>query len=182
LLVENDRLVGLRFRRNGIEGNKIVPTDQTFDRRASCVISSIGSIPLPIEGIETKGELFQFSDWDLGRLEGFPTVFAAGNIVTGKGNIVVSRKHAKHVTETMMESILGVSDQDPEGEADFAELVHGSLRKAASGIAEAITTQPPIGDEALAEIRRRVAERQRSVGCDGDFDAWIQQVTPQGFE
>jgi NADPH-dependent glutamate synthase beta subunit-like oxidoreductase len=97
LLVEEDRLVGLRFRRTRADANQIVPTDETFEARGAYVISSIGSIPEPIEGIETKGELFRFTDFELGRLDGYPNVFSAGNVVTGKGNIVASRKHAAAV-------------------------------------------------------------------------------------
>jgi hypothetical protein len=32
-----------------------------------------------------KGELFGFTDWEIGRLADYPTVFSAGNVVTGKG-------------------------------------------------------------------------------------------------
>ena len=42
--------------------------------------------------------------------------------------------------------------------------------------------QPKIGDEALATIRSRVAERQRAVGYDGDFKTWIEKVTPPDLE
>ena len=51
LLVEGDRLVGFRFRRTRIENGRPVPTDETFERRGPLTISSIGSIPEPIEGI-----------------------------------------------------------------------------------------------------------------------------------
>jgi hypothetical protein len=182
LLVEKDHLVGLRFRRARVENGRVVATDETTDRRASCVVSSIGSIPAPIAGIETEDELFRFSDPELGRLIGFPTVFSAGNIVTGKGNIIASRKHAKHVTEAMVESMLGLSDRDSADQDGLADIVHGGHRQAASNIAEAIITQPPIKDAALAEIRRQVAERQRAVGYEGDFAAWIERMTPEGFE
>ncbi len=119
MIVEAGRLVGLVFRRMRVDGDKLVPTDETFERRGSCVISSIGSIPLPIEGIEMKGELFRFTDWELGRLEAFPTLFSAGNIVTGKGNIIASRKHARRVTESILEAFLGVTD-DALGVTDDA--------------------------------------------------------------
>ncbi len=105
LIVENDRLVGLRFRRTRAEAGKVIATDETFEARGSFVISSIGSIPEPIEGIETKGELFRFTDWELGRLDGYPNVFSAGNVVTGKGNIVASRKHAASVALKVAEEI-----------------------------------------------------------------------------
>jgi hypothetical protein len=97
LVVENDRLVGLRFRRMKVDttrSGKLLPTGETFERRGSTVVSSIGSIPDPIPGLPTKGELLAFDDWDLGRIAAYPTLFGAGNVVTGKGNIVASRKHA----------------------------------------------------------------------------------------
>jgi len=179
LIVEGDRLVGLKFRRTRAEDGRVIATDETFEVRGSCVISSIGSIPLPIEGIPTKGELFAFTDWELGRLEGFPSVFSAGNIVTGKGNIIASRKHARMVTETMVESFLGVSDSDEDGLNAETERAADAAREGAAEkadqIAAAITAQPPISPETLSSIRERTAKRQREVGYTGDFEAWIKQ-------
>jgi ferredoxin--NADP+ reductase len=162
LIVEKGRLVGLVFRRTKIENGRPVPTDETFERRGPLTISSIGSIPSPIEGIGTKGELFDFSDWELGRLDAYPTVFAVGNVATGKGNIIASRKHAREVGATIKSAFLGV------GEA---------TRKIVDSIAE----QPPIDPKALAALRARVAERQRQVGYDGDLQAWLSRVTPADF-
>jgi hypothetical protein len=113
LLVEGDRLAGLRFRRTLADAGKIVPSDETFEARGPYVISSIGSIPEPIEGIETKGELFRFTDWELGRLDGHPNVFSAGNVVTGKGNIVASRKHAAVVASRVAEEIAKLPPASP---------------------------------------------------------------------
>ncbi len=164
LIVEGDQLVGLKFRRTRAENGRVIATDEVFDVRGPCVISSIGSIPLPIEGIPTQGELFAFTDWDLGRLDGFPSVFSAGNIVTGKGNIIASRKHARMVTETMIESFLGIPDSNEDGRP----------AEAADAITDAITARPAIAPETLSSIRERTAKRQREVGYTGDFQAWIK--------
>ena len=102
LIVEDERLVGLRFRRTSIEKGRVVLQDETFERRGVYVISSIGSIPAAIDGIPMRGELFDFTDWEYGRLADYPTVFSAGNVVTGKGNIVASRKHAARVSEAAL--------------------------------------------------------------------------------
>ncbi|HXV36151.1 MAG TPA: NAD-binding protein [Myxococcota bacterium] len=178
MIVENGRLVGLMFRRMRVEAGKLVPTDERFERRGSCVVSSIGSIPLPIEGIEMKGELFRFADWELGRLDAYPTVFSAGNIVTGKGNIIASRKHARQVTQLMVEDFLGIAHAERSAEAGIAEVAGARVRASAERIAAALEKQPPIRAEALESIRARVAARQREVGYDGDFDAWIARVSP----
>jgi NADPH-dependent glutamate synthase beta subunit-like oxidoreductase len=182
LLVEGERLVGLRFRRTRMEKGRPLPTDESFERRGSCVISSIGSIPLPIEGIPMKGELFDFSDEELGRLPGYTTVFATGNVATGKGNIVASRRHARMVGEVVIEAFLGLGEEGHAGEEALAEAAHLSLREAAERIRGEISRQPRIAPEALAALRRRVAERQRAVGYAGDYRAWIARVTPPDLE
>jgi NADPH-dependent glutamate synthase beta subunit-like oxidoreductase len=179
LLVEDGQLVGLRFRRTQMIDGRPKPTDETFERRGSCVISSIGSIPLPIEGVPMKGELFDFTDWNLGRLKGFPTVFATGNVATGKGNIVASRKHAKAMSAVMIEAFLGLGDDGHAGEVVAAEAASAEAREQGEAIADAIVKQPPIGADALASIRKRVAERQTAVGYTGDYPSWIEKVAPR---
>jgi NADPH-dependent glutamate synthase beta subunit-like oxidoreductase len=181
LLTEGDRLAGFRFRRTRIEDGRPIPTDATFERRGAATISSIGSVPEPIEGIEMKGELFQFSDWELGRLEGYPTVFAAGNVATGKGNIIASRKHARAVSATIIEAFLGLGEGGHAGEEALAGSVNAGMREAAEKIASEIATQPPIEAPVLAALRARVQERQQAVGYDG-FEAWLERVTPPDFE
>jgi ferredoxin--NADP+ reductase len=173
LIVEDGQLVGLRFRRTKMENGRPVATDATFERRGVYAISSIGSIPEPIEGIDMKGELFHFLDWDLGRLGGYPTVFSAGNIVTGKGNIVASRKHARQVVSSMVEAFLGLGDDGHAGEEGLADAAHAAAREQAERIADEITAQPQITGDAVAKIRARVSERQAAVGYDGDYAGWI---------
>jgi NADPH-dependent glutamate synthase beta subunit-like oxidoreductase len=128
LLVEGDQLVGLRFRRTRAEAGKIIACEDGFEARGPYVISSIGSIPEPIEGIETKGELFRFTDWELGRLEGHPNVFSAGNVVTGKGNIVASRKHATMVATRVAEEIAKLPTPNPTARAQVQERVRERQR------------------------------------------------------
>jgi hypothetical protein len=143
------------------------------------VISSIGSIPEPIEGIPMKGELFAFSDWDLGRLADYPTLFSAGNVVTGKGNIVASRKHARAITAAMAESFLGLADDGGQGEAALGDALRAEARERAAAVAGSVAKQPPIAPEALAQLRARIGARQRAVGYGGDYAAWIASVSPR---
>ena len=151
LIVEDDRLVGLRFRRTKMESGRPVPTDEPFERRGPQVISSIGSIPLAIEGIPMKHDLFDFVDWDLGRLAQYPTVFATGNVATGKGNIVASRKHARSVGNHMLEKYLQLGN-------------------------EVIDLEPLSADDSRRLLDRGRAQ-QRRVGFSGEYRAWIDAVT-----
>ncbi len=180
LLIEGDRLVGLRFRRTRIEDGRVVKTDETYERRGTYVISSIGSIPEPLPGIPMKGELFDFSDWDLGRLDGFPTVFSAGNVVTGKGNIVASRKHAAHVEE-LVERFLGLDEAGHEGEEKLLDGERERAGQVAAGVAAEIADHPPLTPEALDALLARIHERQHAVGYE-DYARWIEKVTPPDLE
>jgi NADPH-dependent glutamate synthase beta subunit-like oxidoreductase len=182
-LVEGERLVGFRFRRTRMENGRPVPTDETFERRGPLTISSIGSIPEPIAGIAMKGELFEFSDWDLGRLAAYPTVFSAGNVATGKGNIIASRKHARFISETISAAFLGLADGEDAhaGEGAALDGTSSAARETANNIAAEITQQPPIEAGTLESLMNRVQERQRAVGYEGDFEAWITAHTPPDF-
>jgi hypothetical protein len=182
LLIEGERLAGLRFRRTEMKGGRPVPTDETFERRGPYVISSIGSIPEHIEGIASKGELFDFKDWDLGRLDGYPKVFSAGNVVTGKGNIVASRKHAREVAIHVIESFLGLSDDGHAAEAAAALSGDTGAARVAGEVAHALRGQPPLAAEAWEGIRARVAERWRKIDYPGDLATWIERVTPPDLE
>jgi NADPH-dependent glutamate synthase beta subunit-like oxidoreductase len=182
LVTEGEQLVGLRFRRTRMEGGKLVASDETFERRGPYVISSIGSIPEPISGIEMKGELFAFSDWEVGRLPGYPTVFSVGNVVTGKGNIVASRKHAARVSEAAIERFLGLGEDGHAGEEALAEAAVAAAAEEAERVAGAVHAQAPLAPERVAAILGRVRERQRQVGYGGDYRAWIEKVTPPDLE
>jgi hypothetical protein len=179
LLTEDDRVVGLRLRRTRVEGGRVVATDETYERRGSQVISSIGSIPEPIEGISMRGELFAFSDRDLGRLEGYPTVFSVGNVVTGKGNIVASRKHAAHVTVDAVERFLGLGDAGHAGEVLPAHPAVTAAAETADRVAEAVKAAALPDAETVRAIEERVRKRQEEVGYPGDFASWIAKVTPR---
>lgn len=176
-IVEDGRLVGIRFVRNVMKGGRPTPTEETFERRGPLVISSIGSIPEAIGGIAMRGELFDFQDWDLGRLDGYPTVFSVGNVVTGKGNIVASRKHAAQVSEQAIEKFLGLSE-DRDGEEAVGKAVRDAISAEAEAVAREISAQPPASAETIAAILGRVAEQQERVGYDSDFETWMARFAP----
>ena len=104
-----------------------------------------------------KGELFAFTDWDIGRLADYPTVFSAGNVVTGKGNIVASRKHAREVSARAEAARIG------ERPGRIAE----RARERGERIADAIAVQPPI----TRERARRGARARAQAPAGGGLSA-----------
>jgi NADPH-dependent glutamate synthase beta subunit-like oxidoreductase len=154
LLIENERVAGMRFAVTKMEGGKLVTTSETEEVRGSQVISSIGSIPEPLEGVPQKGELYAYSDWHLGRLPDFPTLFSAGNVVTGKGNIVDSRRHARQVGQHVRDEYLKLADD--------------------------VRTQTPLSSEQRQKLLGRVKARQERVGYRG-YPEWIRAARPPEF-
>ncbi len=179
LILENGQLKGMVFRRTRIEDGRAKMTDQTFEAFGPAVISSIGSIPEPIEGIALKGELFDFQDWEIGKLEGYPSVFSVGNVVTGKGNIVASRKHATQVSEKAIEAYLGVG---PDVEAGNRDAVLDAMppggpeaRSLADDIAKALGAAQSPSCQQLEQLQKKIAARQREVGYV-DYKSWMEKV------
>lgn len=112
---ESARLVGVRFGKNAIVDGKLVATDEVLDVKTELVVSSIGSIPELIVGIPAKGELYVWKDWDSGALasESASPVHGLGNVLTGKGNIVESRKSSKKVMAQVVDAVLAQPALEP---------------------------------------------------------------------
>ena len=146
--------------------------------RAPLVISSIGSIPEPLPGIKERGELYDFSDRDLGRLAGYETVFGAGNAVTGKGNINASRKHSIQVATHLIEQFLGLGSNGHEGEEILLDTVSSGAHDSAEKFAEWLGGRPPIDPRQVDTIFRRVRARQEAVGYTGSYRDWITRHAP----
>ena len=174
LIVEDGRVVGLVLRRTRIEDGRVKMTDETFEARGPAIISSIGSIPEPIAGIPMKGELFDFKDWELGRLEGYPTLFSVGNVVTGKGNIVASRKHATLVSQAAIEAYVGI-DAGEHQEAARPNKADAAAAELADRVADQIGKADPPTAEQIERLKERVRQRQRDIGYD-DYATWMQKV------
>jgi NADPH-dependent glutamate synthase beta subunit-like oxidoreductase len=163
LVTKGGRVTGVKVVRTAVEGKKAMPVEGSEEViPTELVISSIGSIPEPIQGIAMKGETFDFKDWDLGIYDTQKGVFGVGNVVTGQGNIRASLLHAQKVATYLNENYFAGAVG-----AAGAEVVTGHLRKKA-----------PLEPAKLAEIRKRVKALQSRAGCDGDYRAWIAKVMP----
>jgi NADPH-dependent glutamate synthase beta subunit-like oxidoreductase len=164
LIIEDGRVKGVNVIRTEVDGRKATPIPGTEGSFATdLIISSIGSIPEPIEGIRMQGEVFAFKDWDLGVYDEEHGVFGVGNVVTGQGNIRMSLLHAQKVTEYLKENYFAGALG-----AAGAETVQQHLEK-----------REQLPGEKVADLRGRVKKLQERAGYDGDYSAWIEKVTPK---
>ncbi len=177
LIVENGAVVGVNFSRTDlVDGQVKIVQVGAESARAPMTISSIGSIPEPIPGIPQKGEVYTYVDQKIGLLMDGPTaVFAAGNVLTGKGNIKDSLDNGTEIGTLVAETYLGLSNEP-------LKIAEGARKDAATSgekIAGALSTRPRIAPGDIANILQRVRQHQSAVSYDGNYRGWLAKVTPQ---
>ena len=166
-------LVGMTFQKHAmVDGRLKVLEGETIDIDTTLVVSSIGSIPAVIEGVPMKGELYDWADWESGRLNDGDNVFGLGNVLTGKGNIVESRKNARKVMDLLTRMTLGLQT---ESDAEAAvEAAHEAAREAMAPVVDAALSRSG-GDP--ARVDAWVAERHAAIGYT-DYAAWMENHRP----
>lgn len=180
LVVENERLVGLKLSHTEVANGQVrtVP-DSEEEVRGELTISSIGSIPVPLPGVPHRGEVYGYIDQKSGLLMESPIlVFAAGNVLTGKGNIKDSLESGAEIGVRLAESYLGLSHE----KISLGDGMRHQATAEGESIAEAVAHRAPLPEPAVADLMRRVRERQRAVGYDGNYRAWIAKVTPPDLQ
>jgi ferredoxin/flavodoxin---NADP+ reductase len=180
LAIEHEQMVGVQFGRTElVDGQVRQVGDDRETVRGKMTISSIGSIPEPIPGIPQKGEVYTYVDSKVGLLmDGATSVFAAGNVLTGKGNIKDSLESGTEIGVRVAEAYLGLSGE----EVDLVKGARHAAELSGEKIAQAIDGRTLVAPEVVDSILNRVRERQREVDYDGDFRGWIRRVTPQDLE
>lgn len=180
IIAEGDRMVGVQMSRTEVSEGQVrtLPGTQS-PVRAALTVSSIGSIPEQIPGIPAKGEVYAYLDSKVGLIsDGATAVYAAGNVLTGKGNIKDSLESGTFVGTYVAESYLGLNGERPA-------LAAGARREAhmqGERIAGAIGGRPQLAPDQVANVMRRVRERQRAVGYEGNYRTWIARVTPPDLQ
>lgn len=180
VIVEDGRMAGVQFSATEVaEGQVRILADRVEVARGPLTVSSIGSIPEPIVGVPQRGEVYTYVDQKIGLLMDGPTaVFAAGNVLTGKGNIKDSLESGTEVGTRVAEAYLGLS-------AESLPLAEGARREAraeAEKIAVAIEAREKLAAAAIDKIIGRVRERQQAVGYEGNYRDWIAKVTPPDLQ
>jgi ferredoxin/flavodoxin---NADP+ reductase len=179
LVIENDRVVGLKVAESRIEGRSAKPTPGTEQElHAPLIISSIGSVPEILPGVAMKGEYYTFSGEDLPRYQGSDRVFGVGNVVTGQGNIRVSLIHSQAVTKHLIENYLNRLNADGTPMKTAAEM-RGTGE--AQTVLQKVESLPALTDREVEAIERRIRQLQERAGYS-DYDSWIAKVTPPDLE
>ena len=135
------------------------------------VVSSIGSIPEPIQGIPIRGEVYRVRDARTGELEGMEGIFAVGNAVTGKEHL--------GLPEARPDRLPAHAGELPEGLAAGMRrswTARRPKRLAASAVAEFLAGRSFLSCERVARILERVRDLQGRAGYRGDYREYIAEV------
>ena len=109
---DSNILNGIEVIENEIIDGKLIPKENSNKiLHGNTFISSIGSLPEPIQGIPMDGSTYNIVDEDSGKFDELEKVHGMGNAITGKGNIKASRVSAKTVGDLTIDLIHDI-DQD----------------------------------------------------------------------
>ncbi|MDH5676281.1 MAG: hypothetical protein OEZ06_29445 [Myxococcales bacterium] len=173
---EDGQLLGLRFRKTEVKDGRAVEVEGSdVEVRSGLIISSIGSVPERIEGIPSKGELYDYTNWDTGTLRGLAGVFGLGNVLTGKGNIKDSRSNSREVSELVVADYLGLGESR---DSDLMEGAHAAAQARAEELAESAIRRAKVSREKLEVIAAAIGKRWEAAGYEGDYGAWIDAHRP----
>jgi NADPH-dependent glutamate synthase beta subunit-like oxidoreductase len=180
VIVEGGLMVGVNFSRTEVADGQVRTIPNSGEEaRAEMIISSIGSIPEPLAGIPQKGEVYQYRDVKSGLIfDGATAVFAAGNVLTGKGNIKDSLESGTEIGTLVAENYLGLGD----GPMTISDVARESAATEANQVASAMESRPELSRDRVEAVLAKVRERQRAVGYNGNYREWIAKVTPSDLQ
>lgn len=104
---EDNNLKGLVLQKVMVYNDRIVPVEnETEELRSEMIISSIGSLPEQIEGLQYEYSVLKMRKEVDYHVYGYDNVFALGNAVTGRGNIQESKQHGQKITRMIIDEHL----------------------------------------------------------------------------
>lgn len=184
IIQENGQFVGMQFQRLDIRDGKLVEIEgDVFDFKTELLISSIGSLPKETPSLPIAGNYLK-TEGDLGcRVKGYDNVFAVGNVVTGRGNILESRKHGREITDLIIGEHLA-KDVDPMRDKyeDLFRRIQGDVDEKIDSIRESLAKAKPPTKEQVDFILSKTEELQRRAGYDGNYPKWVATNKPVRLE
>ncbi|PZC41150.1 MAG: NADPH-dependent glutamate synthase beta chain [Chloroflexi bacterium] len=159
-LIKNGKINGIQIKKTELVDGKLIVTHKTKDIQTTQVISSIGSIPEPIEGIMMEGETYKVKDKNLGIYTEIDGIFLTGNVVTGKGNIRDSLKHAEKVSAYVANQYLSPLNNDLEDTA---------VKKVENFLAQ----KKELSNADLEIIQEKIIKLQSRVNYHNNYKEWI---------
>ncbi len=183
---KGEKLTGITFQRVNLKDGKLteIPNEiLNFDTQL--VISSIGSLPESLPSIPYKGDYLRTYGEFGHKVEGFDNVFAIGNVVTGKGNILDSKKHGREITGKILEGhfkeVILKDSMEARYEAYF-ENIEASVDVSSGKIVGDLEQSEVQPDEKIQRLLKITKGLQEKVGFNGNYQKWVDRWRPERLE
>ncbi|HBH06069.1 MAG TPA: hypothetical protein DDX92_05665 [Flavobacteriales bacterium] len=177
---EDGNVSEIQFQRVRQEGRKLVPIEgDVLHYPTELIISSIGSIPENLNSVPSQDELIDTHGELSCRVAGFDNVFAIGNAVTGRGNILESKRHGRNTTEQIIDTHL-----DPLAEKfkDWFDDVKSGVTENVDEISRALENAAVQSDDIIEGILDKSRKLQVEAGYNSSYRDWIKAHTPVRLE
>ena len=178
---EDNMLKGLILQKVMVYNGRIVPLEnETEELRSELIISSIGSLPEPIEGLPYEYSTLKMRKHVDYHVYGFDNVFAVGNAVTGRGNIQESKQHGQQITRRIIDVHL-----TEDALEEWLETMNSSIKsKVAENISSIIDE---IGSKELQpeNIIKNILDKTQAINNKNGYTGyaeWIEKHIPKRLE
>ncbi|MEX2664246.1 FAD-dependent oxidoreductase [Candidatus Uabimicrobium amorphum] len=166
---------GITFHKMNYDGEKLEKSGEEVHVETNLVISSIGSIPEPLSEIPMEWETYDISDTVTGAINKYEGVYGVGNAVTGKGNIMVSNRHAKNMGAFVASSL---KSEEKENVAKSWEKETQEIADKMQEIYAYLSEKPGLDDEDCTKIADFVGDLNKKVDYD-NYNSWKESILSQ---
>jgi NADPH-dependent glutamate synthase beta subunit-like oxidoreductase len=178
---ENEQIKELVFQKVEIIEGKVKPIENTFfNLKAEMIISSIGSLPEKIEGLNYEYSSLKMRGEKDYHVYGFDNVFAIGNAVTGRGNIQESKKHGRQMTEKIIDKHL-TEEALEVWLTNHNNTIRSEVSKQLNTIVSEIANSKMQSEEIIQNIINRTNVIHKKIGFK-DYSSWVKEHTPVRLE
>ena len=178
---EENVLNGLILQKVDIKDGKVVPLENEKEvLKSDLVISSIGSLPEHIEGLQYEWSSLKMKDDGEYHVFGYDNVFAVGNAVTGRGNIQESKQHGKNITKKIIDEHL-TEDALEEWLLNLNASIRKNTSKKIHSIINEISGKEIQPDDIITSILNKTKELNDANGYTS-YTEWIKKQKPIRLE
>jgi len=178
---KDNKLTSVIFQKVAIENGKIKPKENYFfELKTDILISSIGSVPEQLEGLEYEYSTLKMRKNTTYQVAGFKNVFAVGNAVTGRGNIQESKRHGQQITKLIIDEHL-TEDALEKWLTNMNNEIKSKVNKDLNAIIREISKLHVQPNSVIERILAKTNQIHKKIGYSSYGD-WIQKNTPDRLE
>lgn len=178
---EDNQFKGLVLQKVQVKDGQIIPLEGAIEKlKSELLVSSIGSIPEQIEGLEYEWSALKMKQEADYHVYGYDHVFAVGNAVTGRGNIQESKQHGQKITHEIIDKHL-TADALEAWLTNLNTSIKHKTSNQVHSIIDEISQRDIQPDDIIKSILERTQKLNDAHGYNGYKD-WIERHKPIRLE